>query len=57
MRYEACTESDTLKYFAVREIQEGEELTVNYNSGLGSHISESDDWFDKHNIKPMEDAS
>ena len=50
MRYEAIPEDSTIRYIAVRDIKNDEELTINYNAGGGSHISEEDSWFKQHNI-------
>ncbi len=51
MSYAAKRDDKTIHYIAVTDIAKDEELTVNYNSGGGSEVSDSDDWFRKLNIK------
>ncbi len=53
LRYEAIPEDNAIHYIAVRTIQKDEELTINYNAGGGSHLSEVDTWFQQHNIVPI----
>jgi len=55
MSYKADTDKMVLRYTAERDIQKGEELTVNYNSGGGSHLSENDDWFERNQITLLEE--
>lgn len=51
VRYEAVLENESMRYLAVRDIKKDEELTINYNAGGGSHISEEDSWFKVRGIK------
>lgn len=51
LRYEASLENESMRYIAVRDIKKNEELTINYNTGGGSHISETDSWFKARNIE------
>ncbi len=53
MRYEANAEDEVMYYYAARDIQKDEELTVNYNDTQGAPDSEEDNWFKKQNIKPI----
>lgn len=53
LRYEAVPDNTTIHYIAVRAIKKDEELTINYNAGGGSHVSEEDTWFKQHNIAPI----
>lgn len=53
LRYEAMPNDNTIHYIAVREVKKDEELTINYNAGGGSHISDDDTWFRQHNIVPI----
>ncbi|WP_422011577.1 SET domain-containing protein-lysine N-methyltransferase [Roseateles sp.] len=52
MRYEADVAKRGLRFVAVRDIAEGEELTVNYNAIGGGHESATDNWFNGHGIEP-----
>jgi SET domain-containing protein len=47
--YRADVENQTLNYFAARDIVDGEELSVNYNSG-GQPEYEKNTWFDNKGI-------
>ena len=49
MMYQADIENQTLNYFAARDIVDGEELSVNYNSG-GQPEYEKNIWFDNKGI-------
>ena len=53
LRYEAVPDCNIIQYIAVRNIKKDEELTINYNAGGGSHVSEQDTWFKQHNITPI----
>jgi len=53
MRYQAFDDEKVLRYSAVRNIEKGEELTVNYNNTGGEAQSEKDSWFSQHNIDPV----
>lgn len=52
MRYEADVAVRGLRFIAVRDIAEGEELTVNYNAVGGGHESSADTWFTGMGIEP-----
>jgi SET domain-containing protein len=51
MRYEADRELSLLRFIAVRAINEGEELTINYNACGGGAEWDNNNWFDRANIK------
>jgi len=55
LRYEANPENQSMRYIAVRDIKKNEELTINYNEGGGSHVSEKDTWFEGRGIKLIKD--
>ena len=50
IRYEAVLENESMRYIAVRDIKKDEELTINYNAGGGSHVSDKDSWFEARGI-------
>ena len=54
LRYEADRQACLLRFIAVREIAEGEELTVNYNAVGGGATWHDNNWFDRMKIKPFE---
>ena len=54
LRYDADKEASTMVFTAVRDIQIGEELTINYNAGGGSPTSESNEWFEKNEVSLIE---
>jgi hypothetical protein len=47
MRWEADRPALVIRYVADRDIGNGEELTINYNSAGGGTTSESDWWFEQ----------
>lgn len=53
MVYHANLEDKTIHYIAITDIAKDGELTINYNSGGGSAVSDSDDWFKKRGIEPI----
>ncbi len=53
LRYEGAPDDEAIHYIAVRAINKDEELTINYNAGGGSHLSDNDSWFKQHNIAPL----
>lgn len=53
MRYEAESQHSLLRFISVRAINEGEELTVNYNSIGGGAEWGNDNWFDRMNVTPI----
>lgn len=52
MRYEADRMRTLLRFIAVRSIDQGEELTVNYNSLGGGAVWHDDNWFERMGVKP-----
>jgi len=55
MRYEGDAEARLLRFVAIREIAEGEELTVNYSAEGGGHESAANDWFARMGETPHPD--
>jgi hypothetical protein len=53
MRYEADRQHSLLHFISVRAINEGEELTVNYNARGGGAHCDDDNWFERMNVKPI----
>ena len=53
LRYEADESGLLLSLTAVRRIDAGEELSVNYNAEGGGTESDDDWWFEGKNIKPI----
>ncbi len=53
LRYETDAEALVLRLVAVRSIEPGEELTVNYNADGGSEVSDEDWWFEEKGIEPL----
>jgi hypothetical protein len=53
MRYAADTSANVLRFVAVRDIGEHEELTVNYNAVGGGHDSDEDTWFHRMGVTPL----
>ncbi len=53
MRYEANADDNIMYYFAARDILKDEKLTVNHNAAHGDPVSEDDNWFKEHDIKPI----
>ena len=51
MRYETDGESRVVRFITVRDVEPGEELTINYNAGGGAHVSEDEWWFEEKGIK------
>lgn len=54
VRYRADAVNRLMIFTAAREIQPGEELTINYNETLGEIESIEDSWFDVTGITPLE---
>ena len=50
LRYGADIGKGVMRYVAARPIQEGEELTINYNAWGGVPASDHDNWFDRRGI-------
>lgn len=55
LRYEADARGAVMRYVAARKINAGEELTINYSGEKGHHESESDDWFERHDVVLIKD--
>lgn len=53
MRYEVDQSALALRFIAVRDIKEGEELTINYSGENGAPVAEDDWWFKEKNVKPI----
>jgi uncharacterized protein len=53
MRYVADTERGVMHFIAVRDIGEGEELTINYNATAGGPESDEDCWFDHMGVERL----
>lgn len=53
MRYEIERAARLIRFIAVRDINAGEELTVNYNADDGAPVSDDDWWFEEKKIKPI----
>lgn len=51
LRYETDREGLVLRLVAVREIEPGEELTINYNADGGAHVSDEDWWFEEKGVE------
>lgn len=53
MRYEADSQHSLLRFIAIRVINKGEELTINYNSIGGGPQWDNNNWFERMNIEPI----
>ncbi len=51
LRYETDVEALVLRLVAVREIEAGEELTLNYNADGGANVWDEEWWFEEKGIK------
>lgn len=54
LRYEAVAGEEVMRYIAVRDIAEGEQLTINYNAEGGLPVSDGDYWFDQRSMQPYQ---
>ena len=52
LRYSALADIGCLQFTAARPIQEGEELTINFNSLTGEVSSQADTWFQQLGLSP-----
>jgi hypothetical protein len=52
LKYVPDTVNQSLRFIAVKDIQVGEELTINYNAIDGGPNSEMDHWFSERKIEP-----
>ena len=52
-RYVAKPEKMTLEFTAARDIQEGEEITINYEPAYGDIHSTEESWFKDRGIDPI----
>lgn len=50
MSFRAAPTNDAIHYHAARDIQQGEELTINYSSQQGEPTSNDNSWFKDRNI-------
>lgn len=57
VRYERDFVQWQIRFIAARDIECGEELTINYSAGDGSPGSKDDAWFDEHGIRTDFDAA
>jgi SET domain-containing protein len=53
--YQADARASLLRYRAARDIQAGEELTINYNAEGGVHEWADDNWFERFDIALIRD--
>jgi hypothetical protein len=53
LRYSPNPENLTMRFYAVREITPGEELSINYNAGGGVAEWNDDNWFQRMGIVPL----
>lgn len=53
MRFETDKPALLIRFIAVRYINIGEELTVNYNSNSGAATADSNWWFEEKKVKPI----
>ena len=51
LRYETHAEARVMRLVAVRDIEQDEELTINYNADDGAPESEDEWWFEEKGIK------
>jgi uncharacterized protein len=56
LRYVADARESLMRYVAARDIQAGEELTINYNAVGGVHEWPDDNWFERMDITPIGDS-
>lgn len=53
MRYEADAHERVMRYIATQKIQQGDELTINYNAWGGAPVSDHENWFDERGMSPI----
>lgn len=53
LRYEANNQHNLIRFISVRSIDNGEELTINYNAQGGGAEWDNDNWFERMKIKPI----
>jgi hypothetical protein len=53
MRYEAIPTEAVLRFIAVRDIKDNEELTINYSARGGGATWHDDNWFDGTKVSPV----
>lgn len=53
LRYVANEADQTIEYFACRDVECHEELTINYNNAGGEAVSTDDCWFRQNDIHPI----
>ena len=57
MRYEAIPAKAELRFIAVRDIKDNEELTINYSARGGGAVWHDDSWFDGMQAAPVRSAT
>ncbi len=57
MQYRADKTNSLLIYSALRDIREGEELTVNYDDAIGATEAERAEWFKQFGMEPLTSAA
>lgn len=50
---DTSTGSNCIVFRAVRDVEAGEELTINYNAHGGGHTWHDSNWFDRMGIEPI----
>ncbi len=55
LRYEADADLPAMRFIAVRDIAEGEELTINYNAHGGGHEWPDNNWFERMKVRLVVD--
>ena len=55
LRYETDAQALVMRFVAVRDIERGEELTINYNADDGAPVSDDEWWFEEKGIKLVTD--
>jgi hypothetical protein len=55
MSYQADPVALTLVFTAARDINRGEELTINYNARGGGPVWHDDNWFEREGISSIGD--
>ncbi|HWS53479.1 MAG TPA: SET domain-containing protein-lysine N-methyltransferase [Pyrinomonadaceae bacterium] len=55
LRYEADAAARLLRFFALREVAAGEELTINYDVASGESEADDEYWFEMNGVTPVAD--
>lgn len=56
LTFRAANTNDAIEYFAARDIEAGEELTINYSSEHGEATSKDNTWFVERGIEYIDEA-